>query len=131
MMTFMTKSKATDSLANIRPTATLLGLRTVLGITIPVITAVIAQLAALGVLWRESWFDPVNPFYDLAVRPQDYMLKGDNYESPIGVLITMATLTTTAYIMTYGGLFRNSIFRNYGINVLYALFLSIIFALCL
>lgn len=123
MMSFMTKSRATEQLSAIRPTATLLGCRTVAGIAFPVITASLVQVIALLVLYSQPWYDAVDPFVDLAVRPQDWMKKGDNYESATSVVIVLLTLSTTAYVMTYGGSFRKNICWNFGINITYVIFI--------
>ncbi|CAJ1328756.1 unnamed protein product, partial [Effrenium voratum] len=84
----------------------------------------------LAVLHMTEWYDPLNPSW-ISVLPQLWMNKGDNYDSAIGVLILFIVLSTTAYVNTYGGDFRRSIFRNYGINIMYALFVFLVFWMCL
>merc|ERR1712151_856499 len=59
------------------------------------------------------------------------MFKGDNYDSAVGVLFLFTTLVTTSYVNTYGGHFRRNILLNPGINIIYLLFLFVIFWMCL
>ncbi|CAJ1402659.1 unnamed protein product, partial [Effrenium voratum] len=120
MMFFMTQSQALPHLAKFRPTATLLGFRTVSGVLVPYGLGCAILGVGLAVLHMTEWYDPLNPSW-ISVLPQLWMNKGDNYDSAIGVLILFIVLSTTAYVNTYGGDFRRSIFRNYGINIMYAL----------
>eukprot|EP00928_Gymnodinium_smaydae_P013850 TRINITY_DN15027_c1_g1_i1.p1 TRINITY_DN15027_c1_g1~~TRINITY_DN15027_c1_g1_i1.p1 ORF type:complete len:1307 (-),score=256.90 TRINITY_DN15027_c1_g1_i1:267-4187(-) len=129
MMYFMTQSGAADQLASYRPTATLLGPRTLAGIFFPVFTGLLAFFIALGALWSTDWYDYLNPTKDIHVLPKDWMRKGDNYDSAIGMLVLITTLTTTAYVNTYGGLFRENIIKNIGLNVFYFAFCALLFFL--
>ncbi|CAJ1416425.1 unnamed protein product [Effrenium voratum] len=130
MMFFMTQSQALPHLAKFRPTATLLGFRTVSGVLVPYGLGCAILGVGLAVLHMTEWYDPLNPSW-ISVLPQLWMNKGDNYDSAIGVLILFIVLSTTAYVNTYGGDFRRSIFRNYGINIMYALFVFLVFWMCL
>jgi len=131
MMFFMTQSKALPKLAAYRPTATLLGLRTLSGIFLPYFTALLVLIIGLVLVRAQPWYDPLNPTFDIHIAGRYWMLKGDNYDSPIGVLVLFVTLSTTAYVNTYGGDFRRPIYKNPGLNIVYALFLFTVFWLCL
>lgn len=126
MMFFMTQSWARPTLAKYRPTATLLGFRTVSGVLVPYGLGCILLAVLTVILHHTAWYDPLNPSW-IHVLPKDWMKKGDNYDSAIGVLILFIVLSTTAYVNTYGGDFRRNICRNCGINVMYALFLFLVF----
>eukprot|EP00931_Biecheleriopsis_adriatica_P039456 TRINITY_DN22565_c0_g1_i1.p1 TRINITY_DN22565_c0_g1~~TRINITY_DN22565_c0_g1_i1.p1 ORF type:complete len:1348 (+),score=245.05 TRINITY_DN22565_c0_g1_i1:60-4046(+) len=131
MMFFMTKSHAKPTLAHYRPTATLLGLRTISGIMLPYLLSVICLIVGLVIVKAQPWYDPLNPTFDIHVLPRLWMKKGDNYDSPIGVLLLFSVLSTTAYVNTYGGDFRQAICKNIGINIVYALFMFATFFLVL
>eukprot|EP00930_Biecheleria_cincta_P024095 TRINITY_DN17295_c0_g1_i1.p1 TRINITY_DN17295_c0_g1~~TRINITY_DN17295_c0_g1_i1.p1 ORF type:complete len:799 (+),score=130.82 TRINITY_DN17295_c0_g1_i1:270-2399(+) len=131
MMFFMTQSQANPDLAHYRPTATLLGTRTISGILIPYVAGLFCLVIGLTFVRAQEWYDEMNPTFDIHVLPRLWMKKGDNYDSPIGVLLLFAVLSTTAYVNTYGGAFRQSIMRNLGINFSYAVFVAMTFWLCL
>jgi len=130
MMFFMTQSWAKPTLAKYRPTATLLGLRTISGVMVPYGLGCILLALLTVILHSTAWYDPLNPNW-IHVLPKDWMKKGDNYDSAIGVLILFIVLSTTAYVNTYGGDFRRAICRNVGINIMYALFLFVVFFMAL
>lgn len=130
MMFFMTQSWAKPTLAKYRPTATLLGLRTISGVMVPYGLGCILLALLTVILHSNAWYDPLNPNW-IHVCAKDWMKKGDNYDSAIGVLILFIVLSTTAYVNTYGGDFRRAICRNVGINIMYALFLFVVFFMAL
>lgn len=130
MMFFMTQSWAKPTLAKYRPTATLLGLRTISGVMVPYGLGCILLALLTVILHSTPWYDPLNPSW-IHVLAKDWMKKGDNYDSAIGVLILFIVLSTTAYVNTYGGDFRRAICRNVGINIMYALFLFLVFFMTL
>eukprot|EP00435_Cladocopium_sp_Y103_P043289 s943_g12.t1 len=129
-MFFMTQSWAKPKLAKYRPTATLLGLRTISGVMVPYGLGCILLALLTVILHSNAWYDPLNPSW-IHVLAKDWMKKGDNYDSAIGVLILFIVLSTTAYVNTYGGDFRRAICRNVGINIMYALFLFLVFFMTL
>merc|ERR1712050_240887 len=49
------------------------------------------------------------------------MLRGDNYVAPVAMAFLFFTLITTAFVNTYGGEFRHSIIKNWGMIVLHAI----------
>jgi len=123
MVYTMTQSLPTKTLADYRPTATLLGPRTISGILFPCLTALLAMFVAEALLWSKPWYIQLDPIFDIHVRPQDWNLRGDNYDSPIGVIGLLLCLSNTAYCNTYGGRFRRNILRNWKINIVYLAFL--------
>jgi len=122
MMFFMTQSKAQPELTRFRPTATLLGARTISAILFPYFSGLILLVVSITLLRVQPWYDPLNPTFDIHVLPRLWMMKGDNYDSSVGALSLFAVLSTTAYVNTYGGDFRRNICRNFGMNIVYALF---------
>jgi len=123
MIWTMTLSKPTKELCHYRPTATLLGPRTLSAIFFPYVTAMIMLFAALGVLWSKDWYVELKPITDIHLLPSLWMLRGDNYDSGVGAITLFLALVNTAYVNTYGGTFRRNIITNIGVNVMYALFL--------
>jgi len=90
----------------------------------------IALIAASALLWSQSWYQKFNPL-DIHLLPSLWMLRGDNYDSAVGMEALMLTLVNTAYVNSYGGPFRQNIARNIGLNIVYALFLVGLFFLML
>jgi len=113
MVYTMTQSLPTEKLCNYRPTATLLGPRTISAILFPCLSALLAK----------PWYVKLDPISEIHVPPKDWNLRGDNYDSPIGVIGLLLCLSNTAYINTYGGRFRRNILRNWKINIVYLVFL--------
>jgi len=127
MVWTMTQSKPTEKLVPYRPTATLLGARTLGAIAFPIFTSLITLVLAEAVLWERPWYVKMNPLDDIHLLPSLWMLRGDNYDSAASAMLLMLSLANTAYVNTYGGAFRRNILRNIGVNVVYALFLIGIF----
>lgn len=130
MVFCMTQSEAAKTLASYRPTGSLLGPKTVLGVAFPYLTSVAALLFGFHRLWGKPWYDHLNPTQDIHILPQEWMKKGDNYDIPVASLVVFTTLSTTAYVSTYGGAFRRNVLRNTGLNVLYAIGLFGVFFMC-
>lgn len=130
MMYFMTQSRAHPKLAPYRPTATLLGFRTISAIAVPFLTGLIALGVGYSILWSKPWYDHLNPVFDIHVKAKDWMKKGDNYDSPLVLLCAVTTCVNSAYIFSYGGDFRRNIGRNLGLNAVYALFIGSLMFLC-
>ncbi|CAK0899730.1 unnamed protein product, partial [Prorocentrum cordatum] len=131
MVSLMCRSKPTDALCSYRPTATLFGLRTLSAIAFPVVSSVVFMAISYAVLWQQSWYVFVNALTDLSIPGYLWMLKGDNYDSSIGVVFLLAVLSTTAFVNTYGGDFRQNIRRNYGISVAYAVTMAGVYIMIL
>mmetsp|Transcript_24133 Transcript_24133/g.67726 ORF Transcript_24133/g.67726 Transcript_24133/m.67726 type:complete len:308 (+) Transcript_24133:1-924(+) len=131
MVWTMTQSKPTKELCSYRPTATLLGLRTIAGIVFPYITAILAVVVAEAMLWSQPWYEQLKPLDDIHLLPSQWMLRGDNYDSAIGMIALILALVNTAYVNTYGGRFRQNILWNWKINLVYAVFLFALFWLLL
>ncbi|CAE7226903.1 ATP13A3 [Symbiodinium sp. CCMP2456] len=115
MVFFMTQSKALSCLAKVRPTATLLGARTLLTIASQVLLNWLFFGCAFCVLKAEAWYDPLDPINDISVLPHLWMLKGDNYDGAVCAVCVFVALANTSYVNTYGGNFRRSILQNWGI----------------
>jgi cation-transporting ATPase 13A3/4/5 len=131
MVSLMCRSEPADALCSYRPTATLFGVRTVSAIAFPVMSAVVFMIISYTVLWQQSWYVFVNALTDLHIPGYLWMLKGDNYDSAVGVLFLFAVLSTTAFVNTYGGDFRQNIIRNRAISVAYAITLTGVFVMIL
>mmetsp|Transcript_94354 Transcript_94354/g.197061 ORF Transcript_94354/g.197061 Transcript_94354/m.197061 type:complete len:352 (+) Transcript_94354:2-1057(+) len=123
MIWTMTLSKPTKELCHFRPTATLLGPRTLSAIAFPYLTAMVTLFTAFGLLWSKDWYVELKPIADIHLLPSLWMLRGDNYDSNIGAITLILALVNTAYVNTYGGTFRRNVLTNIGVNVVYALFL--------
>jgi len=131
----MTLSRPREGLANYRPTATLLGPRTLLGVAVPYITCMVLLPICLRVLegtdfWEASggFFEPVD---DIKIQPRYWMLRGDNFVSPVALLLLYTTLVNVAYCNTYGGDFRANILTNWSVNIVYAALMVFIFSLAI
>lgn len=132
VMTFyMTRSKALPFLAKVRPTATLLGFRTVCTIGTQVLLNVVFFLGIRELLYAQPWYDRVNPVHDIHIASHMWMLRGDNYDGALTAICCTASLANVAYVNTYGGNFRRNICRNVGINVVYLLSMGLIGVLTL
>jgi hypothetical protein len=127
----MTLSKCSDELADYRPTATLLGIRTMSSIAFPFATYMIALFVSYGIMWSTNWYHFVDPTHDLAIPARFWFKKGDNYDSSVCVVLLFTCLATTQYVNSYGGVFRRNILRNPAINIFYAVLIAFIFALVL
>jgi cation-transporting ATPase 13A3/4/5 len=119
MVSFMVGSKPTAQLSSYRPTATLLGIRAVVSILFPVLTAIIFMGVSYASLWSQNWYLFLNPLHDISIPGEKWMLKGDNYDSSIGALFLFTVLSTTAFVNTYGGTFRRNILYNVPVMVCY------------
>ncbi|EER00609.1 Cation-transporting ATPase, putative [Perkinsus marinus ATCC 50983] len=131
MVWTMTLSGPTKKLAKFRPTASLLGWRTILACAVPIVSYYTFQIITYAVLWspsNSSWYQYVNTL-DIDIPPKDWMKKGDNYDAPPQVFMLFTVLVTQAYVATYGGHFRKNIVFNWAINILYGCFLVMIFCL--
>merc|ERR1711933_426630 len=124
MVSFMVGSKPTAKLSSYRPTATLLGIRTVVSILFPVLTAIIFMGIAYALLWNKPWYQFLNPLHDINIPGEAWMLKGDNYDSAIGALFLFTVLSTTAFVNTYGGAFRKNVIHNWGMFLAYMVVLA-------
>jgi hypothetical protein len=119
MVSFMVRAEPTDELCSYRPTATLFGIRTVSSIAWPVLSAIIMLTIANSILWHQDWYEKVNPLYDMHIPGHLWMLKGDNFDSPIGVFFLFLVLSTTGFVNTYGGDFRKNVLNNWGVTAVY------------
>lgn len=131
MVWTMTQSKPTAELCNYRPTATLLGTRTVGAIVVPILSSLFTLWAVEALLWSKDWYVQLKPLDDLHLLPSQWMLRGDNYDSGAAMITLMLTLANTAYVNTYGGRFRQNVIWNWGVNAVYAAFLFLLFWLLL
>ncbi|EER03922.1 P-type ATPase, putative [Perkinsus marinus ATCC 50983] len=131
MVWTMTLSGPAGKLADYRPSGSLLGWRTILLCTFPIITFFLAEIVAFAFLWSSSnrdWYSRVNTL-DLQVPPQEWAKKGDNYDMPIQVFLMLTTLSTHAYVSSYGGAFRKSVLRNWALNAMYLIVNVLLFSL--
>lgn len=130
----MTRSGPAEGLGKYRPTATLLGPRTIAGVVYPYVVCVSLFLFTRHVLlprqdfWEETGgsFHPIN---DIGLPGKYWMLRGDNYVSPVAMGFLFLTLVTTAFVNTYGCEFRISILKNYSMMCLHGLFFLFMFCL--
>merc|ERR1712217_443419 len=99
-------------------------MRTVVSIVFPVLTAIIFMGIAYALLWSKPWYQFLNPLHDINIPGWAWMLKGDNYDSSIGALFLFTVLSTTAYVNTYGGVFRANVIRNVYIVIVYIIVLA-------
>merc|ERR1712048_1285447 len=123
MVWFMVGSRPTVHLSSYRPTATLLGTRTVVSIMFPVISAIIFMGIAYPSLWSQTWYVFMNPLHDINLPAFAWMLRGDNYDSSVGALFLFTVLSTTAFVNTYGGTFRRNILYNVPLTISYVIVL--------
>ncbi|KAF4704557.1 hypothetical protein FOZ63_028968, partial [Perkinsus olseni] len=131
MVWTMTLSGPSTRLADYRPSGSLLGWRTILVCTLPILSYWVAEFVAFAILWSPSnreWYNRVNTL-DLRVPPQEWAKKGDNYDMPVQVCLMLTALSTHAFVSSYGGAFRKSVLRNWALNVLYILVNVLIFSL--
>ncbi|KAF4648390.1 hypothetical protein FOL47_003353 [Perkinsus chesapeaki] len=131
MVWTMTLCGPSKKLADYRPSGSLLGWRTILVCSLPIISFFIAEMVAFGILWSPSnreWYRRVNTL-DLHVPPQEWAKKGDNYDMPVQVFLMLTTLSTHAYVSSYGGAFRKSVLRNWALNVMYIVVNVLLFSL--
>merc|ERR1719217_214091 len=132
VVSFCTRSKALPELADYRPTATLLGARTMSGILFPYLSMLAAWFIALLMLWQEDWYgEKFDPILDLHLPGQLWMLRGDNFESAVAMLMLFTCLTTVAFTNTYGGVFRQNVFKNAGVVTSYGLWLAALFGMAM
>merc|ERR1719480_34873 len=101
MVWTMTQSKATAALSDYRPTATLLGPRTVAAIVVPILTGVLTMAVSELMLWSTSWYEKLVPLDDIHLLPSLWMLRADNYDSSNAMISLFLTLVNTAYVNTY------------------------------
>lgn len=130
MVSTMTRSGPTETLASYRPSASLLGYRTFAAIAFPVITWAVLQAVSLALLRRHDWYLYSNPVHGLHVPPKDWPKFGDNHDSATSTCCRVVTLITMAYVSTYGGAFRCNILRNWGINLVYGVLLFSLYWMC-
>jgi len=124
----MTVSGPTDKLGEYRPTATLLGPRTLAGIVYPYISCMLFYVIGTEVLLENQEFYQItggtfHPINDIGLPSGAWMLRGDNYHSPIAMAFLFITLITTAFVNTYGGEFRFNVLYNKSMMILHALFM--------
>merc|ERR1719410_625485 len=123
----MTTSGPTEKLGKYRPTATLLGPRTLIGIAYPYVSSILFfGIARVMVSYQDFYTETGGVFdsiADIGLLSQFWMLRGDNYVSPIGFGFLFLTLITTAFVNTYGGEFRKNIVHNWGMFGLHGFFL--------
>jgi len=130
----MVTSGPTPELGKYRPTATLLGPRTLAGIVYPYVSCMVFYAVAVGAFLEKQDFytdtdGSFHPINDIGLSAALWMLRGDNYVSPVGMGFLFLTLVTTAFVNTYGGEFRHSILQNRGMVVLHTLFAFLMFFL--
>ena len=131
MAFYMTRSRALPFLVKIRPTATLLGIRTMSTIATQVVLNVVLFLVARQLMYSQPWYEPLNPAMDIHVPPYMWMLRGDNYDGALNAICCTASLATVAYVHTYGGNFRRNVCQNVGINIIYLLVMALLCVLTL
>lgn len=127
-------SKPEKRLGPFRPTAALLGTRTLLTIGFSIVMGALTAMTGLLLLRRkehEEWFISINPINDIGLEPQYWMKRGDNYESAVFVLSLWTTLGNTCYAGAYGGTWRKNVILNPLVNLFYLLLLAIVFVLLL
>lgn len=123
---YMTRSRALPRLKKIRPTASLLGYRTVLSIASQVLLVLLFYIMALFLMKGQEWYDPLNPVFDISISAHLWMLKGDNYDGTLASVFMIVILANCSYIYTYGGDFRKCVLHNLGINVTYLASLTLV-----
>merc|ERR1711920_169800 len=127
----MTVSGPAEKLGKYRPTATLLGPRTLAGIIYPIVSCwVLYFITAYGFLFSQEFYETTggifHPINDIAIPSAAWMLRGDNYHSPVAWSFMFLTLITAAFVNTYGGEFRASILKNKSVSGLYFLLVAFI-----
>ncbi|CAK0905309.1 unnamed protein product [Prorocentrum cordatum] len=105
--------------------------RTAAAALFPCATALVALAAGFALLWSKGWYRRLNPVADLGLDESQWWLRGDNYDAPVGLVVLLLALATTAFVNTYGGSFRQSVLRNWGVCFLHALVLAVLFWLVL
>jgi len=118
MVGFMTLSWPATSLSKIRPTASLLGPRTVTIALGPGVIFVI--FAIIGHLVVRT-----QPFYllydanELGIPGHLWQFKGDNYDVPITFVLMATQYASVAFGYSFGAEFRRSVWRNFWILISY------------
>ncbi|KAF4694463.1 hypothetical protein FOZ60_008041 [Perkinsus olseni] len=126
-----TLSGPSHRLAGYRPTASLLGWRTVLACVVPACVAFLALIVSYAVLWSplaSHWYYRVDTL-DMKVPPKDWMKKGDNYDTAVLVFVMFTVLVNHVFTASYGGEFRFAVLRNWSVTIFYACFMVFTFAL--
>ncbi|CAB9522557.1 Probable cation-transporting ATPase 13A4 [Seminavis robusta] len=103
-------ARAAKSLAKTRPTASILGLQTVMSVFFMITFHFIFTVIALAVLFQQDWFQcrqwvPTDLLNALVI--------GDNYETQVIFLVTGAQYISSAIALNFGYEFRAGWFRNY------------------
>jgi len=131
----MTLSQPQEGLANYRPTATLLGPRTILGVVVPYVTCMVLMFTGILLLEQTDFWEASGgafaPIHDINLPARFWMLRGDNFLSPVCLVMLYSTLVNVAYCNTYGGDFRANILTNWSVNIAYSLLMALIFFLAL
>jgi len=131
---FMVTSGPTEKLGKFRPTATLLGPRTLAGIVYPYVSCMVFYVIAIEAFLKGRDFYDItggsfHPINDIGLSSAAWMLRGDNYVSPVAMGFLFMTLITTAYVNTYGGEFRHSILQNKGMQLMHGFCFLLFFGL--
>jgi len=131
----MTVSKVAPKLANYRPTATLLGPRTLVSVFAPYVCMLAIMSVGAALLNGEEFFQDANGWVhyvrEMFVPGTKWMLRGDNFFSGQTLPFLFGTLVNVAYTNTYGGDFRDTILTNISVNFAYGLFMSLLIFLTL
>jgi len=70
---------------------------------------------------QSFWPGDIDPISVLGVPSQAWTVRGDNFLSPIAFFVLFTTLTSVGYAHSYGGDFRESVLKNFGLNFGYAI----------
>jgi len=118
----------TDKLALRRPTASLLGVRTVSSVVLFAAIFNCAMGIALFILWRQPWYSWYDPL-EVGVPAHEWSKKGDNYDVPVVWLCLCLQLVVAAFGFSMGGEQRRSVWRNPWVTGGFVIMVTFLFVL--
>lgn len=112
----MTTCWPADKLASIRPTAALLEARTISTVFLHVVMFFIFYMVSLHLLWEQDFYVSYNT-KNLDISAHEWPKKGDNFDCAVTFLVLTTQLVTAGYAGCIGAEHRQSIFRNWKLNL--------------
>uniref|UniRef100_A0A0G4GAY7 P-type ATPase A domain-containing protein n=1 Tax=Chromera velia CCMP2878 TaxID=1169474 RepID=A0A0G4GAY7_9ALVE len=120
MSNLMALSKPKSNLRIRTPTSSLLGPHTVLSIVITQTLNLAFLFLALHLLWQQPWY-VASREHNAQLPSHKWWLRSDNYETEICFLWFLTQFNNAGFIYTFGGMFRQNVFRNRALTLLWLL----------
>ncbi|KAJ1900849.1 hypothetical protein LPJ66_001203 [Kickxella alabastrina] len=121
----LTQAQTARTLAPSRPTARLIGARTLASIWGQTVLNYSFLYGIMGLLFRQSWFR-CREFDSRDIDTSLWWLLGDNYEAAIISIVCMFQFVNGAAVYNFGHYFRRGWATNYVLVVLYCGFMAAI-----